>query len=341
METKQIENVIKKAKHFVAGKKSFPAIREIYCNGVVSATDLETTYVYKQSIGLDGTFEPAKAIAALNGANVKPGKLEDYPAIPKIDDAKINFGIVNPEQFFIQVKKLLPYVSRDETRYNICGVYFELGSFKMTATDGHRLRTIDTLGLFSSIHGKDSPNYDIIINRESLEKLIKVFGRTRDTIEVEIGNGYACFSQKLESVYCRMVDGKFFDYKQVIPESMWGMTLETEPLKKFVDLVCATAGKEKSPCIKLQFAKSFEGNKPEKPMLFCKYDSQGVVLRESFPIIAGYNLVTTGIQAPYLRDFLKDAESPTFTISVENENQPMRLHDGGFATIVIMPMRFE
>ncbi len=136
----------------------------------VRGTDLETSVRVLVSVesGQDGTFRaltPCKALLAslrkFSGENVvldrTDGRLrvqcdgavaffdeqsvEEYPAFP-VFDARDSF-VCDVERFALDLRRVLYAASTDETRYNLCSVYFDHIKERWVTTDGRRLACVN------------------------------------------------------------------------------------------------------------------------------------------------------------------------------------------------------
>jgi DNA polymerase III sliding clamp (beta) subunit (PCNA family) len=107
-------------------------------------------------------------------------------------------------------------VSTDETRFTLSGVYVETtdkGALRMVATDGHRLAMIDR-SLSDAKLAKG-----VILPRKGLAELRKLLEDT-DLAEVvmTVGERDARFQAGTVSLFMRLNEGEFPDYRQVVPK---------------------------------------------------------------------------------------------------------------------------
>ena len=145
---------------------------------------------------------------------------EEFPRLPDVT------GIVchpcNTKKFLEAIQKTIYSSSVDENRYNLTGVYLEPGQsprdpFIFVSTDGHRLSRY-VLTLEKDMLSLSAP---VILPRKGLVELIKIL-ETHTSIEnheFELGFSEQQAVLKTEDVLLtmRLIDGKFPDYKQVIP----------------------------------------------------------------------------------------------------------------------------
>src|SRR5205807_1279377 len=107
--------------------------------------------------------------------NIVGSAPDEFPAFPHYDTK--DFSRVQGEIIADMIEKTIYSVSNDETRYHLNGVYFERlmsdgnTSFRMVATDGHRLSLIDKK---VEVPMKDKKNDGVIIPKKGLNELKKM-----------------------------------------------------------------------------------------------------------------------------------------------------------------------
>lgn len=108
------------------------------------------------------------------------------------------------KDFFEALHSCLPFVSEDETRYVLCGVFATPAD--TVATCGRRLITIAARG----------PSVPIIIPTKACKALHTLFG-TGATVHISPAGDYATFTAPGLSLHSRLILGNFPNYHQVIP----------------------------------------------------------------------------------------------------------------------------
>lgn len=146
---------------------------------------------------------------------------EEFPRLP--DVTGITCYKVSSKNFLEAIQKTIYSSSLDENRYNLTGVYLEPGNtpqdpFTFVSTDGHRLSRY-TLMLEEGTFSLLTP---VILPRKGLIELIKILEAhsTHENHQFELGFSHHQAVLKTEDVLLtmRLIDGKFPDYKQVIPK---------------------------------------------------------------------------------------------------------------------------
>jgi DNA polymerase-3 subunit beta len=135
---------------------------------------------------------------------------EDYPKLPEVTaERQVKLGT---DPLRKMIRKCIYAVSNDETRPMLNGVLVELGegTFGMVATDGHRLAYVKR----QHEVGKGTKR-DIIVPPKALNQVLKL--ASEEEVQVGFAKNYAVFEMGKTTVYCRLLEGPFPDYRQVIP----------------------------------------------------------------------------------------------------------------------------
>ncbi|MBX2812329.1 MAG: DNA polymerase III subunit beta [Myxococcales bacterium] len=255
---------------------------------------------------------------------------DSFPNIP--DEEDIKMFPVEPGLVRDMIEKTLYAVCTDETRYNLTGVFCEADPdgerLRMVATDGHRLSVIER-------PMKHLPQLDtgVIVPRKGLTEVKKLL---EDKVE-EASMGYtqtsAIFKKDGVTLTMRLVDGRFPDYNQVIPES-----LEREVVmnrQRFQDALRRTSllspNKEQGVKIELESGKI---------MLSANNPDLGEA-REELEVGFEGDPITIGFNFRYLLDALSVLEDDEVVLSLTDELAPGVLTGKtsvGYKA-VIMPMR--
>ena len=139
---------------------------------------------------------------------------EEYPTLPSADG--VTFVEIEASLLGEMIDRTLYATSTDETRYNLNGVLMESadeGKLSCVATDGHRLAKIDRslpapLGFLEK---------SIIIPRKGVSEIRKLADEIDEPIEIGLGDGFLIVRRPGLLLSCRLIDGEFPNYRQVIP----------------------------------------------------------------------------------------------------------------------------
>jgi DNA polymerase III subunit beta len=150
---------------------------------------------------------------------------DEFPKIPPVQasDSIVLKGNILQEM----IQKVSVSVSTDETKYTLTGVLTQMESlqektiFRMITTDGHRLSFCErvlpeTKCLTSFFANKEEERKDIILPRKAVQEMRRLTEGNED-LEFGIFQENAFVRKENFSMIMRLVQGKFPDYRAVIP----------------------------------------------------------------------------------------------------------------------------
>ncbi len=132
----------------------------------------------------------------------------------------MQFTIQNQVEFIAKLKKLKLFMSSEETRYYLMGVYFHLIDNKLhaVATDGHRLLRLDFA--VAPDDGRDGETLSAIVPADAIKSLIAIKKPDSDLpLTIDFSNTEAKFDFLTIKLITKLVDGTFPDYTKVMPET--------------------------------------------------------------------------------------------------------------------------
>ncbi len=260
---------------------------------------------------------------------------EEYPVFP-IHSSK-EFMKIEAKVLSEMLEKTIYSVSNDETRYHLNGVYFERSSengvttYKMVATDGHRLSLVSRLGK------KDDQNkaFDagVIIPRKGLVEIRKLIENMDGDIELALEGAQLIVRKNNTVLMIRLIEGKYPNYKQLIPQNLnENISLDREELLSSLRRVSLLSNqKSKGVTFKLSEGKmEITSNNPEL----------GEAHEEMSVNYKGKS-IKIGFNARYVIDVLGSIDENSVSLELKDQLSPglLRPHDDKNYTCVIMPMR--
>jgi DNA polymerase-3 subunit beta len=140
---------------------------------------------------------------------------KDYPKLPAFPAGEDARFAVPAKPLAGAVRKVLPSVSKDDTRPVLTGVLvsFEGGKERMVSTDSYRL-SINEVELGGS---PKEPGQAIIPGR-ALKEVARL-SELAETVEVALTENAALFRLKGIVVGTRLIDGSFPEYERLLPGS--------------------------------------------------------------------------------------------------------------------------
>ncbi len=255
---------------------------------------------------------------------------EEYPTLPGAEG--VTFVELEASLLASMIDSTLYATSTDETRYNLNGVFMELdseGRLVFVATNGHRLAKIE----------KAPPRpvaflqKGIIVPRKGVNEIRKLCEETEDSVEMGLGDGFLLVRRPGQLLSCRLIDGEFPDYHQVIPEGhQIRVLVERERLIHAVRRISLVAH-ERSGGFRL----ALDDGQME---LHAQNPDLGEAT-ERIPIEYQGDRFETGFNARYMLDALAATTSKELVLDLRDELTPAQIRpaDSSDQVSVIMPMR--
>ena len=155
---------------------------------------------------------------------------EDYPKLPEVAPADLNKLIVTGKQkddLFLYLKRALPFISRDDLRPAINGVYLHSKDNKLhiASTDAHRLYFKAT-----DIAYAGTP---MIVEGSAVRSLLLMFAKSDEVIfNSDKNNLHVIDSFKYTELFTRLIDAKYPDYAVALEPALKGLTGNVSMISK-------------------------------------------------------------------------------------------------------------
>jgi len=239
--------------------------------------------------------------------------------------------LFNKELLKDMIKKTAFSASIDENKGVITGVLIEMEEnfLNMIAVDGFRMAiTKEAM--------KNKEREDIIISAKILNEISRIISESEDSnedIELLLNDKKAVFSMEDTKVILRLLEGKFMDYKRILPsESSCKVILNKNDFMSSVERASLLAKVGKNNLVKLDIkdniieitSKSDEGNVKENV----------IVSKEGDDVVIGFN-------SKYLIDALKVIDDENIVILFNNSVSPCLIKpvSGDSFEYLILPVR--
>jgi DNA polymerase-3 subunit beta len=309
----------------VNGKKLLSIVRELPDDDVVLTTDEHNRLTVKSaSREINAKF----VIAGVSKA--------DFPELKVKPETE--YMQVNADEFKKMTKKVIFSISSDENKYSLTGVFLEKydSGLNMVATDGKRLsfvsRRFADLGVQPDLF--EMPAEGVIIPKIVLTEIVK-YQFERDALRVGFSKNQIFFSYDNISVVSNLIEGKFPDYRKIIPEEreryfVAEKTILFSAIKRVSILVDESYNQ-----IKLNISGG-------KLILSSKNPALGGAAEE-IPIQYGGEAIDIALNYIYLLDCLKEVSSDDVKVDFENAERVLTVRGTGDSDYVnlIMPMKIN
>ncbi len=255
----------------------------------------------------------------------------DYPKLPEYSETcLLEF---TGSQLRDMIKKTVFAISPDETRQALNGLLLEVeqGKVNLVGTDGHRLALIKRPAGKSNGASADPNGY--LLPKKVLSELMKSVGEDDATYKFSVKDNQLAFIQDQEVIISRKVDGKFPNYRQVIPgDCTLQVKVNKEDLAHALKRVALLAD-EKSKMVRFEIR---SGN-----LILISDNTELGAAREEMAIDYDGDEVTIGLNARYVLDVLSAVEGDQVVLNLKDENHSCLItadSDADYLSIV-MPMR--
>jgi DNA polymerase-3 subunit beta len=255
---------------------------------------------------------------------------EDFPNLPAADGATT---IRMPTDAFVEtVGRVARSASRDETRPHLTGVLVSAAErqLRMVATDSYRLSVKET-PLDEPLDGSLEAN----VPARTLQELSRIAaGAAADHIEIAALENQVVFRVGNATLSSRLVEGRFPNYQQLLPESYeHELRIARAELQEVVQRISLLA--QKNAPLRLRFSDGELEVSAQTPDLGDANERLPVPFKgEQFEI---------GFNPEFLRDGLDSAESEELVLKLISPLRPGLIqsgNDGGFLYL-IMPIRLN
>jgi DNA polymerase-3 subunit beta len=256
--------------------------------------------------------------------------LEDFPNLPETDPAA---ALAVPAAAFIEtIGRVARSASRDETRPHLTGVLVtaEGSDLRMVATDSYRLSVKETK-LSSPLAGSLEAN----VPARTLQELSRVAGANgAEEIAVTSLENQVVFAVGDVVLSSRLVEGRFPNYQQLLPESYeHELRIDRSELLDVVRRISLLA--QKNAPLRLAFGEGSLEVSAQTPDVGEATESLPVPFKgEAFEI---------GFNPEFFRDGLESAETEELVLKLISPLRPGLIEsgdDGGFIYLV-MPIRLN
>lgn len=255
VEKKDLINVIARAQNIVEKRNTMPILVNVLLeakeNGLRGfATDLEVSLTDdipatikspgRVAVNAKSLFEIIKELpegkielerkennwlkitqnrAVFNIVGISP---EEYPVFPTFTTSE--FVKIDASVLAEMIEKTIYSVSTDETRYHLNGVYLEVrnenegATYRMVATDGHRLSQIDR-----KVHeapARATTQQGVIVPRKGLHEIRKLLDSVEDSVQIAIEGAQLIVRSQTTVLMVRLIEGKYPNYTQLIPQNL-------------------------------------------------------------------------------------------------------------------------
>lgn len=296
----------------VAARGLYDIVREI------SNTDIVVTL---------GQGDRLEIKAGKSRFNIPGLSASEYPSLPEVKSKSYE---VPCALILDMIQRASFSMSTDETRQNLAGLLFmqdKPGTVRMVATDGHRLALVER-----EFNDADFGSLKVIIPRKGVGELRKLVSK-EGSFELALTDKHLLARKGNETLFVRLIDGDFPDYRRVIPESNTKQVIVSRD--EFIGALrrVSLLSNERARGVVMNFTSGHLEISISNPELG--------EAREEFEADYKGEKLSVGFNARYFLDVLDVIRKDTVRILLNTELTPCVVKEGteeGFLS-VIMPMR--
>lgn len=253
----------------------------------------------------------------------------DYPVVaqPERYDASIRVAQKDLKQLMSAVHFAM---AQQDIRYYLNGMLLVLepGKLHAVSTDGHRLAhmTCDVDGI--------KAHQEVIVPRKTVLEMLRLLDDSDEMVAVDVAPGQIKFTFGHVELLSKLVEGKFPDYKRVIPSDYTThFDISREILLSSLQRA-AILTSDKFRSVRVQIADNL--------LRISATNAEQEEAQEEIDIDFNQSPLDVGFNVSYLLDFLSNNKTDTIRWSVSrdaNASALLTLPDNDNFQYVVMPMR--
>jgi DNA polymerase III subunit beta len=276
------------------------------------------------------TEQDVEVVSGPSKFHLRTLPLDDFPKLPEPGGGDV---VRVPAKAFIEtIGRVARSASRDETRPHLTGVLVSASEreLRMVATDSYRLSVKETT-LEQALEGSIEAN----VPARTLQELSRIAsGEGADEIAITALEHQVIFGVGDVVLSSRLVEGRFPNYKQLLPETFeHELRMNGTELSEVVRRISLLA--QKNAPLRLAFSDGALEISAQTPDVG--------EASESLPAPFKGDPIEIGFNPEFLRDGLESAESEDLILKLISPLRPGLIQsgdDGGFVYLV-MPIRLN
>ena len=253
----------------------------------------------------------------------------DYPMVKEPE--AINVHIEISQKALKHLFALTHYaMAQQDIRYYLNGtlLVFEPNTLRAVSTDAHRLAHA-----CCSIEGVEE-RAEVILPRKTVLELQRLLDDVDDSVSIDVSAGQIRFCFGAVELISKLVEGKFPDYKRVIP---------TNYVDYFdVSREALLASLQRAAILSTDKLRSVRFQMANNVLTASSSNAEQEEALEEIEIDYGFDPLDVGFNVSYLLDFLSSLKSETvrwFVMPDANASALLTLPDDDSFQYVVMPMR--
>ena len=220
-------------------------------------------------------------------------------------------------------------MASQDVRYYLNGMLFETEGkvLRTVATDGHRL------AVASCEHSANLAQQQVIVPRKGVLELVRLLDSEEDSVKIQLGSNNIRAITSGFVFTCKLVDGRFPDYRRVLPKNADKQLVSGREELKQAFSRAAILSNEKFRGVRLNINQGLlkiTANNPEQEEA-----------EELLDVDFGYDELEISFNVSYVLDVLNTLKCDKVKVSLLDANSSALIEDAQSeqALYVVMPMR--
>lgn len=256
-------------------------------------------------------------------------KLNSLPKeeFPKLPSYKNQDFITIDQQVLKEMLNMTSFaISRDETRYILNGILFEIKEQKMSlvATDGRRLAYVER-----RVEAKTQKRKKMIVPAKTINELNKTL--KEGTLKLYLGENQATFDLGEIIIISRLIEGEFPRYDQVIPKE--------QKEKLFIATNKFLAATRRANLLTNQDSQAIKLDVFKDKMVISKNTPDIGETREEVEVEYKGDDLSIGFNPVYLIDVLKNVNEDRIGFEITAPDKPGVIRIKDSFVYVVLPMQ--
>lgn len=256
---------------------------------------------------------------------------DEYPPLPAFDAR----GAANVQGGDLRrlVEQTGFAVATDDARYGLNGAHIESvadGRMRMVATDGHRLSAAEAV-----FEGELAITPRMLVPRKALNVIKKLMDGPDETLEVSFGDGAVRLTRPNQTLWFRLLDGEFPDYKAVLPQECKHRIV--------VDRSAMSAALKRVGLLVQERTRSVRFAFDVGEVTISVHNVDRGEVTETVPVELEGEPITAGFNVRYLQEILGSLHTDQVRLELSHALGPCLVQGQGDedAFFVVMPMRLD
>ncbi|MDX1706478.1 DNA polymerase III subunit beta [Pseudidiomarina sp.] len=280
---------------------------------------------------------PIELSASEDKATIRSGRskftLATLPAedFPNIDDWDSDIQLVTSQAVLKDLMERTHFsMANQDVRYYLNGMLFETDAniLRTVATDGHRLAMSSC-----EIGQPNLTGRQVIVPRKGVMELLRLLDDVDNEVKVAIGNNHIRIETKGISFTSKLVDGRFPDYRRVLPQGGDKTVVADRELLKHACSRAAILSNEKYRGVRIALSPG--------EMILTANNPEQETAEEIIEVEYQGDSLEIGFNVSYLIDVLNTIQGSKvkLTLSGPDASGLVEDNDDDSSLYVVMPMR--